>query len=357
MPARSSAPRTSAIRRAPGRAGRRRRDASTSDSSTSRSACTRCGDQRGQPVVVAEPDLVGGDGVVLVDDGDDAEVEQPGQRAAARCGSGRGGSRRRRSAAPARPSARAGREGLGVAATSSPARPLRPPAAWRGHAAGAPARAAPGRRRSRRRTRARPRAGLPAGRRARRRARRPAGRRARRPGRQRRRADLDDHPLGAAATSRRIRRLHASATLEPQVRTARTAAARRRSRAWAPSRRRPRRRRRRCSTSSPATAPARDKASSTPEPGQPVGEVADGLVVGEVGLAHPALGLLAAHPEAAPALRVTVNPASSTAFGRSTIRVASGSACAARACVDQPRPARTKLAQALVGRRATSKTS
>ncbi len=38
------------------------------------------GDQRGQPVVVAEPDLVGGDGVVLVDDRYRAEVEQPAQR-------------------------------------------------------------------------------------------------------------------------------------------------------------------------------------------------------------------------------------------------------------------------------------
>ena len=34
-------------------------------------------DQRREPVVVAEPDLVGGDGVVLVDDRHDAELEQP----------------------------------------------------------------------------------------------------------------------------------------------------------------------------------------------------------------------------------------------------------------------------------------
>ena len=33
------------------------------------------------------------------------------------------------------------------------------------------------------------------------------------------------------------------------------------------------------------------------EPGEPVGEVADGLVVREVGLPHPALGLVAADPE------------------------------------------------------------
>ncbi len=37
--------------------------------------------QRGEPVVVAEADLVGGDGVVLVDDRHDAEVEQPEERA------------------------------------------------------------------------------------------------------------------------------------------------------------------------------------------------------------------------------------------------------------------------------------
>ena len=48
-----------------------------------------------------------------------------------------------------------------------------------------------------------------------------------------------------------------------------------------------------------------------PEPGEPVGEVADRLVVAEVGLAHPALGLLAAHPEPAPSRgvsRSTVKP-------------------------------------------------
>jgi hypothetical protein len=38
-------------------------------------------DQRGQPVVVAEADLLGGDRVVLVDDREDAEGQQPLQRA------------------------------------------------------------------------------------------------------------------------------------------------------------------------------------------------------------------------------------------------------------------------------------
>ena len=37
------------------------------------------GDQRGEPVVVAEADLGGGDGVVLVDDRHDAELEQLGE--------------------------------------------------------------------------------------------------------------------------------------------------------------------------------------------------------------------------------------------------------------------------------------
>jgi hypothetical protein len=40
------------------------------------------GDQRGQAVVVTEADLVVGDGVVLVDDGDDPELEQAVDRAA-----------------------------------------------------------------------------------------------------------------------------------------------------------------------------------------------------------------------------------------------------------------------------------
>ena len=40
------------------------------------------GDQRGQPVVVAEADLVVGGGVVLVHDGHHAELEQAGQRLA-----------------------------------------------------------------------------------------------------------------------------------------------------------------------------------------------------------------------------------------------------------------------------------
>ena len=51
-------------------------------SSTSRSALDEVGDERGDAVVVAEADLVVGDGVVLVDDRHAAELEQPGQRSA-----------------------------------------------------------------------------------------------------------------------------------------------------------------------------------------------------------------------------------------------------------------------------------
>ena len=51
-------------------------------SSTRRSAPTRWDDERGEPVVVAEPDLVVGDGVVLVDHGNDTEFEQARQRLA-----------------------------------------------------------------------------------------------------------------------------------------------------------------------------------------------------------------------------------------------------------------------------------
>ena len=46
-------------------------------SSTSRSASTRWATERGEAVVVAEADLVVGDGVVLVDDRHHAELEQP----------------------------------------------------------------------------------------------------------------------------------------------------------------------------------------------------------------------------------------------------------------------------------------
>jgi hypothetical protein len=49
------------------------------------------------------------------------------------------------------------------------------------------------------------------------------------------------------------------------------------------------------------------RACLDPEPVEPVGEEADGLVVAEVGLPDPALGLLAAHPPAVARSRWTVN--------------------------------------------------
>ena len=48
------------------------------------------GDERGQAVVVAEADLVVGDGVVLVDDRHHAELEQPAERAPGRGGTAGG---------------------------------------------------------------------------------------------------------------------------------------------------------------------------------------------------------------------------------------------------------------------------
>ena len=75
-------------------------------------------------------------------------------------------------------------------------------------------------------------------------------------------------------------------------------AARRRSRPSAGSRRPRRCRRAPISTVSPSSAPSSRSLLLDAEPVEPVGEEADGLVVGEVGLPHPALGLLAAHPPA-----------------------------------------------------------
>ena len=52
-------------------------------------------------------------------------------------------------------------------------------------------------------------------------------------------------------------------------------------------------------TAQPGFAPGLGQLVLDAEPGQPVGEVADGLVVVEVGLPDPALGPRAAHDEAA----------------------------------------------------------
>ena len=79
MPSRSAGPRTSSIR------GRRAAprvavvEAVHVGEQDQRAGPGDVGDQGGQPVVVAEPDLVGGHRVVLVDDRDDAQLEQPVQ--------------------------------------------------------------------------------------------------------------------------------------------------------------------------------------------------------------------------------------------------------------------------------------
>ena len=51
-------------------------------------------------------------------------------------------------------------------------------------------------------------------------------------------------------------------------------------------------------TSTPAVGAQLHELGLDADPGEPVGEEADGLVVGEVGLPHPALGRIAADPEA-----------------------------------------------------------
>jgi hypothetical protein len=72
--------------------------------------------------------------------------------------------------------------------------------------------------------------------------------------------------------------------------------------------------------------------SSTPSRLSRSARKPDGLVVGEVGLAHPALGLDAAHDERAVVVgsRSTVKPLSSTAAGVSVTRGGSGAGSAAR---------------------------
>ena len=90
------------VRRRPGRPGRapratgvragtragRRRTARRRRTAGAASARDQVRDQRGEPVVVAEPDLVGGDRVVLVDDRHARRARAAGRRCAGRCGSG-----------------------------------------------------------------------------------------------------------------------------------------------------------------------------------------------------------------------------------------------------------------------------
>ena len=60
-------------------------------------------------------------------------------------------------------------------------------------------------------------------------------------------------------------------------------------------------------TASPSTAPALASCLLDAEPVEPVGEEADGLVVAEVGLPHPALGPDAVHDEAVRIVRVALD--------------------------------------------------
>ena len=77
-------------------------------------------------------------------------------------------------------------------------------------------------------------------------------------------------------------------------------------------------------TSAPALGAGLDQRLLDAEPLEPVGEVADGLVVGEVGLPDPPLRLLAGDLEAvSSSTRRTSNPASPSCLGRMTSRVGS----------------------------------
>ena len=80
-PRRSAGPRTSVIKVAPGARRRSVVQAVDVGQQDQRLGLHDVRHERGQPVVVAEADLVGGHGVVLVDDRDDAEVEQAEQGA------------------------------------------------------------------------------------------------------------------------------------------------------------------------------------------------------------------------------------------------------------------------------------
>ena len=312
------------------------------------------GDQRGQPVVVAEPDLLGGDGVVLVDHRQHAQGQQAlqGGLGVAVVGPPHdvvGGEQHL-----ARPCARAGRTRWRTAAPAGTARRRRRPAASPGRAAAGPGPAAPGRRRSRPRRRGRPgrRGAASASTRASSRsAVETAG-----GGRQRGRPDLDDDAARVAdRRAAHCRRRAGPAAGRPGP--GRGRAARRGAGSWRTAARRraagcPARAGRRCraevETKSSSCAGCQSKPTVADadlgarlgtgvgerlldaEPGQPVGEVADGLVVVEVGLLHPALGLVAARRRSPSSSRPTVKPTSSTAVGRSTIRVASSTGRAAR---------------------------
>ena len=167
---------------------------STSESSTSASACDEMSHECSQPIVVAEADLVRGDGVVLVHDRGDSQRQQAFQAFDWHCGSDPAGRGRRRSAAPARPAARGGRTTPRSARRAAAGRRSPRPAGSRDRVVGPATRAGRCPPRSHPRTPGRLAGRRRAGRPARRRAvepRRiePAGRR------ERRRADLDDDPV------------------------------------------------------------------------------------------------------------------------------------------------------------------
>ena len=98
-------------------------------------------DECGEPVVVAEADLVRGDRVVLVDDRDRHRARAAVRGCGRRCGSARADAGRRRSAAPARRAGRTGRTTRRSARRAAAARRSPRPAGWRGRAGEPAARA------------------------------------------------------------------------------------------------------------------------------------------------------------------------------------------------------------------------
>ena len=319
-------------------------------------------DQGRQPVVVAEPDLVGGHRVVLVDHGT-TPSRAAGPGCAGRCGSGCGASGRRRSAGPGRCGCRAveghgvardqqaladaGRRLLGRQVARTPGPAERDEAGGDGPGGdqdGAGCRRAPG-------GRAAASAPIPS-------TGDPAVRSGQRGG-----ADLDHRP-GAAGRCRGAGRAgRCGLRWSPRSASSRGGAcgAAHAPGAWpvraaghgsrAPSRTPPRRPARRSGPRPPGSAPAAASASSTPEPGQPVGQVADRLVVAEVGLPHPAHRLLAPDQEALVRGPDHLEAGSSAGSRPSTTRAASGSGRPhGRPVRDERAHREAELAQALVGR-------
>ena len=315
------------------------------------------GDQGGEPVVVAEPDLGGGDRVVLVDDRQHAELEQLGEGLVGVAVVRAPGHVVERSAAPARPRRRAGRAPRCSGARAAPG-PTDAAACWAARPRGRrlqPERREPGGDRARRHqddlgpaaraarratsTSARTRSGsmppsavvsddeptltttrraagdLGAGRRCpRRRAGVVSAQSGSSPGADlvRRRAELlglveaAGHVgagLGLGAVGHRLLD-RAAATVRPGRCSSKRWSSPRRPSISAPASMPGLKSKTTAlsgcpmSTVSPSLGAELDEPRLDAEPVEPVGEEADGLVVAEVGLADPALGLLAAHPPA-----------------------------------------------------------